>query len=1551
MSNNEKGVSPPRPFIGGPPPSYQMNHSPPFQQQAFNYGLNPQPQQFNYNTYYQAPPPQSTPYQSISPQNSQFQNKNPFSPPPPPPPFRHINQQQQQQQYQQQYQQPPPLPQQCQQNPQYQTPPQYRSSFQYQSPPQHQLPSQYQSSPPCHQPPQYQSPPQYKRPSQYQPFPLGYQQGTQFTQGINYTPNGVGMTQKSSGLESSIEGQPAAKVTKIDFSSCSEKWTETMFERSDDFDFCKMLQLPWDPVMWKKFYDSYAFKRDFKMLSNLVELLFRSTEQFLHPPYFVAQLIDQSSAKISAPSCHHDEPSVYFRYPDSPELPEDLIFPNFIKTPLYVVNADVLDIATKLPENDTVIVNICNPLNLWKRDQGKSVLRQEEAILTRTSLSHALASVKYPIPDYACVYVSNVALNRSGLEDGFTYYSEPKKLNIISMADNVTTSGGDSKESLLQQLRVKFEIILRACIHNGKRRIVIPPFGCYSCNPSDSAAILKAVLMEFAGCFIGVYFAISSHYYSDEIINMYAKELAPQENNEIKKDFNQSTPFILRRQEGKSVFYMKSKGKLCPRAGKCTNPKLSHFKEYLHPPVCQDPKCPNRNSIVHATMFAHMFQCKNIDNCESYLEYSVLKQKGENPDENLCYHIYRFTHKPLCPAWDSCNDSSPEHVKTYFHKLSCPFGLDCPKKGDPDHDYRFVHNNPQCPHGVDCLLFADKNHTQQFVHPFLPFCPMAPYCCHDKSSDHQESFSHICYSGPCCSDRKDPEHSRKFIHIGIECPDGDACDDISEEHLGMYFHPKSVCKAPSIRKKCYYPECAIKDPNHLRKFRHYWYGKNITMSMLNVKDPENPSKYMFSCMNRNVINWNEKMDSYLGGRLNTNTQNFNDIVEWFRSMRPNHMCDVNVFISILDIGCYASLELLKNFWVKPKDLLETIMSSPRMEILKKGYDWLLTKESIVYIKKYVKKAIPFKQIEIKSKYTNASTSWDLIDLLGKTPPTSEKKYMDLKELRITMEKKFDGIKPFLDILDDVINVILNSIISLFQALPGVQNKANKYTKTNHTVFTIVGPHYGNYGRGEVVMVLKKEVMNHPDFYMCPCCSLFYSSGKHAYGRPWIKPKAVNSDGYSDDFLSDKFSRCSEGWEIVAAKEWIARTASSLGKKVSNVTLDDVKSYCKIGHSVNSIEGHLPCRVPFDYTEHIILTRGAYEQLRASGFGRALIEFMETKHSKDFFTITSGSTQEETEEYLLKHPIPASECKTGMTFNVYDENEIILPLYIFNDKNYITFSAKGKFYATLATKPGFDDKGRDVVTISPINGCTGLAAWFFVPSVCLENNEVSKCDFFNLACPYNDFVQYCIFVDKAEKTITVTHWGPSSAFSCAKLDIYVGKTLDEFCYLTFAGKKDDDGEYVTILDLNISTDEPNRALEPKTFISPKKPQVPNDLPICEKPFECPIMYNTKNPNYSTHIKKCRHVCKYGKEGCREFNDPEHRKVFMHLDKPACPQGPKCAKLADPTHRLLFYHSGFLDYLFPCKHGEGCWNKDVVTGKHCMEYHHDPKFKFPDKFEYV
>lgn len=103
-------------------------------------------------------------------------------------------------------------------------------------------------------------------------------------------------------------------------------------------------------------------------------------------------------------------------------------------------------------------------------------------------------------------------------------------------------------------------------------------------------------------------------------------------------------------------------------------------------------------------------------------------------------------------------------------------------------------------------------------------------------------------------------------------------------------------------------------------------------------------------------------------------------------------------------------------------------------------------------------------------------------------------------------------------------------------------------------------------------------------------------------------------------------------------------------------------------------------------------------------------------------------------------------------------------------------------------------------------------------------------------------------------------------------------------------------------------------------------------LCKDPVYCLIL---EKHNDKSHENTYVHVCKYGKT-CRDISNYEHKKHFVHLDKPTCSEGSKCQN-DEPQHRSDYHHPGSWDYLIPCL-ANGCKDR---SHSHCARYQHGSK----------
>jgi hypothetical protein len=207
---------------------------------------------------------------------------------------------------------------------------------------------------------------------------------------------------------------------------------------------------------------------------------------------------------------------------------------------------------------------------------------------------------------------------------------------------------------------------------------------------------------------------------------------------------------------------------------------------------------------------------------------------------------------------------------------------------------------------------------------------------------------------------------------------------------------------------------------------------------------------------------------------------------------------------------------------------------------------------------------------------------------------------------------------------------------------------DKEIGTDECVFGVFGPHSGDYGRAEVILVFHASVTWHPDTFLTPVAALGYHQGwysKHndmkldrvawtSIARPW-------ATGGREDYDASKFHPSARGWATACALEWIARVAQVNGKAPQAVTLRDVQNMWRDANSHTAIEAHLPGLVPLDYVEKVLISTaaasalpaGTMETLRTVFGARAASGTMASQHiietvpdtRKRLFEISVGAT--------------------------------------------------------------------------------------------------------------------------------------------------------------------------------------------------------------------------------------------------------------------------------------------------------------------------------------
>ena len=218
-----------------------------------------------------------------------------------------------------------------------------------------------------------------------------------------------------------------------------------------------------------------------------------------------------------------------FRAQDLAPLPSHLR-PNHPSTTVQVVDADTIDAAlaiqSQLPPS-TQPVCVLNMANAKHAGGGfkHGALAQEEALCYRTSLIFTLKIRFYPIPEEAAIFSSKVLVIRDSMSNGHDLMDLriPADLPVISVVSSAavcqprltrdsqgrsTYASGRDRELMTKKMRV----ILRTCMKNGCRRIVLGAFGCgaFANPPTEVVELWRDVLeeKEFKGWWEAILFAV-----------------------------------------------------------------------------------------------------------------------------------------------------------------------------------------------------------------------------------------------------------------------------------------------------------------------------------------------------------------------------------------------------------------------------------------------------------------------------------------------------------------------------------------------------------------------------------------------------------------------------------------------------------------------------------------------------------------------------------------------------------------------------------------------------------------------------------------------------------------------------------------------------------------------------------------------------------------------------------------------------------------------------------------------------------------------------------
>ena len=1069
--------------------------------------------------------------------------------------------------------------------------------------------------------------------------------------------------------------------------------------------------------------------------------------------------------------------------------------PKFGSTIIRVVCMDTLELTRKIvlsaksSRPKVAVLNMTHhsrPGGNWKLGE----VSQEESLFLQTGLSRGLEPINYPLKQFSCLYTKDVAMIREGLNNGYAFIDKDHYISfdVISMhgVDVSFNAHERFSEKDKATVRVKCEMMLNVCAQNGADILILGAIGCgwFQNPPGDVAAAFRSTIELYAGRFKEIYFAILDPAVAIKFADVLVGSPYPFKGGDpIETSPSREYPLLTPALPPPTDVSLP----VCRSCGSCVSLVPGHYSNFSHPPYCP-----------------YGSECKMLDNSN---------------------HVFFFMHETECPMKAECPLPRDEgHLKRFTHHGECPKALPCVETNDPVHTEPYIHAAPpKCPCGTSCRRIHDTLHMNTFSHPFMQPCKDSPYDCKNRTEDHMKSFSHLCRYGSTCPLLNNPGHGKKFYHGSIGCKKFESCNDLSEEHLSEFCHPGG----PINHAKCGTPWCTNSIEKHRKAYYHLPTKMELCpVKMLNSLDPNKdcPTDKILSELEQNQTSfienldgWLRKLNRYIGPNLNIESQNFREIRSWFERLRPIHMCSADVAISMCNMGRMLSHNDIRTIWKNPKEILNIVFSRRSVHEIfggDTGKEEVLKKYGLLHIKatqEIIYGNWPIRFAQEKEKLKTVSEPNKALKRLEET----EKIYSETQKLshRESLVKKMDReecirifCKDSIIAFEKVIEDVILTISKIVEKLPGLNFSIDQIMQTNHTVFTIVGPHhYERYGGGEVVFVMRKAIMQHPDFYMTPCASHSFNTGKYLNDRkPFMGEfKPIKNENIGD-YFKEKFNIIDPRWSEAAAKEFICRALVHSKKSItaaSSVTLDGVREYWGVINPHEVIEGHLPSLVPMDYVEHVIVMKSAYDKIIENSVAKGQINTWKERYGEDFIEVVEAvdDVKKAINKYFDKPPLYAP---TGYSFAISEGYEQFIPVKFKEGerKTFIYFMAcGGNFSVSVSGGPSGASQNRSVATFI-IDEVMNHAGMNFLEPLSAKLNSISWIPNFNAGCPTSKYVHYVLCIDYDASTLTFKHWGSSTYFNDKVLAVGFHRgTL--YRYLSFTSFANN-GEPPRIWNLNV-----------------------------------------------------------------------------------------------------------------------------------------------------
>ena len=292
----------------------------------------------------------------------------------------------------------------------------------------------------------------------------------------------------------------------------------------------------------------------------------------------------------------------------------------------------------------------------------------------------------YPMDEFGAIYTSGITVFRQTEINGYEFMKRPLyNVCAIAMAAHRNPEMKDAHtltDKFVMSTHKKIDNIFAIAHAHQHDCLVLSALGCgaFKNPPKHVASIFKSIILQYAGYFQTIYFAIVDDHNTRKKTNPHGN-LSPYQEildgfivyppNSLHTDVASGPYRILSQPSREQIrFSDVSIGMLrpCNHGVKCHDMRdPDHTRKYFHPSVCPDQaaqsSCKQKNDDVHILTFIHVSMCTDGGKCE-------------NTEER---HISEYSHPEFCEHKGRCQNITEEHIFAYRHVPLCRDGLDCPK--------------------------------------------------------------------------------------------------------------------------------------------------------------------------------------------------------------------------------------------------------------------------------------------------------------------------------------------------------------------------------------------------------------------------------------------------------------------------------------------------------------------------------------------------------------------------------------------------------------------------------------------------------------------------------------------------------------------------------------------------------------------------------------------------------------------------------------------------------------------------------------------------------